>query len=158
WFPLTLLGKPHYDDRKASEERKILWRLTHHDPYTEPDDWENFIQGKKNERTQNHRASRDKPTNTIYDNTASISPSGLTTTMPSQSISDVATSDSCLACRIPSLVRSATDGLALMAVYEQQRKIGRSASSNEAEFFLVVMIMVSYQPFDRTICKISSHR
>ncbi|KAK0221138.1 hypothetical protein EDD85DRAFT_861991 [Armillaria nabsnona] len=164
WLLLTLLGKPRHDDRKASEERKILWRLVHHDPYMEPDNWEDFIRSKKNERTQNHHASRDEPTNTIYDNTAFINLSGLTTTIPSPvvpsasvspstagistSISDVAASDSCLACRIPSLVRSATDGLALVAVYQQQRKFGKATSSNEAEFVA----------FDRTIRKLSSHR
>ncbi|PBK62487.1 hypothetical protein ARMSODRAFT_1024898 [Armillaria solidipes] len=85
WFLLTLLGKPRYDGRKALEERKILWRLVHHDPYTEPDDWEDFMRSKRDNRTQRHRASRDEPTNHVYSNTASVSPSGLTTTMPSQS-------------------------------------------------------------------------
>ncbi|PBK90502.1 hypothetical protein ARMGADRAFT_1082752 [Armillaria gallica] len=83
WFLLTLLGKPRYDDRKVSEKRKILWRLVHHDPYTEPDDWEDFLRSKRDNRTQHHRASRDEPTDMIYDNTASVSPSGLTTTMSS---------------------------------------------------------------------------
>ncbi|KAK0221101.1 hypothetical protein EDD85DRAFT_941532 [Armillaria nabsnona] len=68
WFLFTLLGKPHYDDRKASEGQKILWRLVQHDPYTERDDWENFLRSKRDERTQNHRASRDEPTNHIYNN------------------------------------------------------------------------------------------
>ncbi|PBK62490.1 hypothetical protein ARMSODRAFT_964170, partial [Armillaria solidipes] len=43
------------------------------------------LRSKRDNRTQHHRASRDEPKNTIYDNTASISPSGLTTTTPSQS-------------------------------------------------------------------------
>ncbi len=84
WFLLTLLGKPRYDDRKASEEWKILWRMVQHDPYTEPDDWEDFLRSKRDKMAQNHRARRDEPTNTIYNNIATVSPSGLTTTMPSQ--------------------------------------------------------------------------
>ncbi|PBK90506.1 hypothetical protein ARMGADRAFT_1082754 [Armillaria gallica] len=83
-FLLTLLGKPRYYNRKASEEQKILWRLVQHDLYIKPDNWEDFLRSKRDKMTQNHRAGRDEPTNTIYDNTASVSPSGLTTTMPSQ--------------------------------------------------------------------------
>ncbi len=83
WFLLTLLGKC----RKASEGRKILWRLVHHDPYTEPNDWEDFLRSKRDNRTQHHRASRDEPKNTIYDNMASVGPLGLTTMMPNQSYS-----------------------------------------------------------------------
>ncbi|PBK90528.1 hypothetical protein ARMGADRAFT_299518 [Armillaria gallica] len=85
WFLLTLLGKPCNDNRKASEERKILWRLVHHDPCTKPDDWADFLCSKRDNRTQHHRASCNELANTIYDNMASIGPSGLTTTMPSQS-------------------------------------------------------------------------
>ncbi|PBK62446.1 hypothetical protein ARMSODRAFT_964140 [Armillaria solidipes] len=43
------------------------------------------MRSKRDDRTQHHCASRDEQRNTTYDNTASISPSGLTTTMPSQS-------------------------------------------------------------------------
>ncbi|KAK0209504.1 hypothetical protein IW262DRAFT_1468758 [Armillaria fumosa] len=85
WFLLTLLRKFRYDDREASEGRNILWRLVHHDPYTEPYDCEEFMRRKRDNRTQNHRASRDEPTKAIYDNTTSVSPSGLTSTMPGQS-------------------------------------------------------------------------
>ncbi|KAK0221141.1 hypothetical protein EDD85DRAFT_1028373 [Armillaria nabsnona] len=168
WFLLTLLGKPHYDDRKASEGRKILWRLMQHDPYTEPDDWENFLRSKRDERTQHHHASHDEPTNHIYNNMPSVSPLGvddddakpvvpsaLLSLSPSAAgipngISDVAASDSCLACRIPLLVRSTTDGLALTAAYEQLRKNERATSSDEAEFVAFDII--------RTMRKISSHR
>ncbi|KAK0435559.1 hypothetical protein EV421DRAFT_2022507 [Armillaria borealis] len=167
WFLLTLLGKPRYDDRKASEEQKILWRLVHHDPHTEPDDWEDFLRSKRDDRIQHHRASRDEPKNTIDDNTASISPSGVddddakpvvpsaSVTPPAASIpisiSDVAASDSYLACGIPSLVRSATDGLVLIAVYEQQRRIQASDVKR-------LMVMASCRPFDRTMRKMSCHR
>ncbi|KAK0433246.1 hypothetical protein EV421DRAFT_1741695 [Armillaria borealis] len=71
WLLLTVLGKPRHDDRKASEGRNILWRLVHHDPRTEPYDWEDFLRSKRDDRTQHHRASRDERTNAIYDNTAS---------------------------------------------------------------------------------------
>ncbi len=85
WFVLILLGKPHYDDRKASEEQKILWCLMHHNPHSEPNDWGDFLLSKRDERTQHHRASRDEPTNHIYNNMPSVSPLGFTTMMPSQS-------------------------------------------------------------------------
>ncbi|PBK62468.1 hypothetical protein ARMSODRAFT_980734 [Armillaria solidipes] len=71
WLLLTVLGKPRHDDRKASEGRNILWRLVHHDPRTEPYDWEDFRHSKRDDRTRHHRASRDERTNAIYDNTAS---------------------------------------------------------------------------------------
>ncbi|KAK0466518.1 hypothetical protein IW261DRAFT_1116666 [Armillaria novae-zelandiae] len=85
WFLLTLLGKFRYDDRKASEGRNILWRLVPHDSSTEPDDCEDFLRSKRDDRAQNHRASRDEPTNDIYNNISSAGPSGLTGTTPSQS-------------------------------------------------------------------------
>ncbi|KAK0467474.1 hypothetical protein IW261DRAFT_1426571 [Armillaria novae-zelandiae] len=85
WFLLTLLGKFRYDDRKASEGRSILWRLVPHDPYTEPDDCEDFMHAKRDHETRNHRASRDEPTNDTYNNIPSAGPSGLTRTMPGQS-------------------------------------------------------------------------
>ncbi|KAK0433271.1 hypothetical protein EV421DRAFT_1741718 [Armillaria borealis] len=62
---------------KASEEWKILWRLVHHDPQTEPNDWEDFLHSKRDGRTHHHRASCDEPTNTIYDNMTSVSPLGV---------------------------------------------------------------------------------
>ncbi len=77
WFLSTLLGKPHYDDRKISEERKILWRLVYHGPCTEP------YNKRDDSRTQHHQSRwTDKA---IYNNTTSVSPSGMTTTTPSQS-------------------------------------------------------------------------
>ncbi|KAK0446966.1 uncharacterized protein EV420DRAFT_1714433 [Desarmillaria tabescens] len=87
WFLLTLLGNFRYDDRKAWEEREVFWRRVQlqHDPHTEPDDWEDFMRSRRDEKTQNCRASRDRQTNTIYDNMASVSPSGLTTTTPNLS-------------------------------------------------------------------------
>ncbi|KAK0209498.1 hypothetical protein IW262DRAFT_1498330 [Armillaria fumosa] len=85
WFLLTLLRKFRYDDAKASEAQNIFWRLVHHDPYTEPYDCEDFMRGKRDHETQNHRASRDEPTNNIYNNIPSAGPSGLTRTTPSQS-------------------------------------------------------------------------
>ncbi|KAG7441192.1 uncharacterized protein BT62DRAFT_1012004 [Guyanagaster necrorhizus] len=78
-------GKQRNDDRKASEERTALWRTIHHDPYDEPNDWADFMRGKTDKKTQHHRAGRDEPTKSIYDNTASVSPSGLTTMMPNRS-------------------------------------------------------------------------
>ncbi|KAK0481139.1 hypothetical protein EDD18DRAFT_1113134 [Armillaria luteobubalina] len=85
WFLLTLLRKFRYDDAKASERRNILWRLVHHDPYTEPYDSEDFMRGRRDHETRNYRASRDEPTKAIYNNTTSVGPSGLTSTMPGQS-------------------------------------------------------------------------
>ncbi|KAG7441169.1 uncharacterized protein BT62DRAFT_1080358 [Guyanagaster necrorhizus] len=80
WY--LLRGKQRNDDRKESVERTPLWRTINHDRYDEPNDWADFMRGKRDKKTQHHRASRDEPTNVIYDNTTSVSPSGLTTTMP----------------------------------------------------------------------------
>ncbi|KAG7441047.1 uncharacterized protein BT62DRAFT_556025 [Guyanagaster necrorhizus] len=85
WFLLTLLGKQRYDDRKASEEREVLWHAIHHDPLTEPNDWLDFMCSKRDDETQHHRTSRDEHPNNIYDNMTSVSPSGLATTMPDHS-------------------------------------------------------------------------
>ncbi|KAK0196299.1 hypothetical protein F5146DRAFT_1176661 [Armillaria mellea] len=85
WFQLTLLGKSRYDNRKASEGRNLLWHHMHHDPSTEPNDLKDFRRSKRDNRTQNHRASHDVPTNMIYDGTISVSPSGLTKMMPGHS-------------------------------------------------------------------------
>ncbi|KAK0468872.1 hypothetical protein IW261DRAFT_1517283 [Armillaria novae-zelandiae] len=84
WFLLTLLKRFRCDDAKASEGWNILWHLVRYDPYMEPYDCEDFMRGKRNNMTQNHRASRDELTNTVYDNTILVSPLGLTTTTPSQ--------------------------------------------------------------------------
>ncbi|KAG7446152.1 uncharacterized protein BT62DRAFT_155813 [Guyanagaster necrorhizus] len=81
WFLLTLLGKQRYDDRKASEERELLWRAIQHDPLTDPNDWLDFMRSKRDDETQHHRAMRDEQTNEIYDNMTSISPSALATMM-----------------------------------------------------------------------------
>ncbi len=89
---------------------------------TNPEDWADFLRRKRDEETWNHRAGRDELTSAIYSNPAPVSPSGLTTTMPSQSypqpqphywhpgiqssLSNIATSDFCLRCGIPRLVWS----------------------------------------------------
>ncbi|PBK62450.1 hypothetical protein ARMSODRAFT_605594 [Armillaria solidipes] len=57
----------------------------HQDPHREPENWADFLRSKRDNETRHHRASRDELTNAIYSNTAPVSPSGLTTTMPSQS-------------------------------------------------------------------------
>ncbi len=85
WFLLTLLGKPRYDDKKASKERNIRWHRMRQDPHHEPEDWADFLHRKRDNEARHHRASRDEPTNDIYDNMPSASPLGLTMTMPSQS-------------------------------------------------------------------------
>ncbi|SJL13959.1 uncharacterized protein ARMOST_17411 [Armillaria ostoyae] len=85
WFLLTLLGKPRYDDKKASKERNIRWHRMRQDPHHEPEDWADFIRRKRDDEAQHHRASRDEPNNVIYDHMSPVGPSGLTTTMPSQS-------------------------------------------------------------------------
>ncbi|KAK0196275.1 hypothetical protein F5146DRAFT_1133770 [Armillaria mellea] len=119
WFLLTLLGKFRYDDRKASEGRN------------------DFRGGQTNERTQHRRASRDEPTNTIYDNTASISPSALTMTVPGQSYPPPQHQHQLQAypasptSQTPTLGLAAGsprpfDGLALIALYEQERKLWAS--------------------------------
>ncbi|PBK62481.1 hypothetical protein ARMSODRAFT_980745 [Armillaria solidipes] len=81
WFLLTLFGKPRYDDRKASEERNILWRLVHHGPRTEPDDWEDLMRSRRDDRTQHQRWANQLHIQQY----AAVSPSGLTATTPSQS-------------------------------------------------------------------------
>ncbi|KAG7439683.1 uncharacterized protein BT62DRAFT_695296 [Guyanagaster necrorhizus] len=81
-FLLTLLDKQRYDNRKAEEERELFWCIVTHNPLAEPNDWEDFVHSKKDDMTQHHRGSRDEPSNTIYNNTASVSPSGWTTMMP----------------------------------------------------------------------------
>ncbi|KAK0446947.1 uncharacterized protein EV420DRAFT_1647841 [Desarmillaria tabescens] len=83
-FLLGLLGKPRCDNRKTLEEREVLWHTIHRNLHTEPDDWGDFMCNRKAKETQHRRVSRDEPTNTIYNNTASASPSGLTTTTSSQ--------------------------------------------------------------------------
>ncbi|KAK0221166.1 hypothetical protein EDD85DRAFT_1028387 [Armillaria nabsnona] len=85
WFLLTLLGKPRYGDRKASKERNIRWHRIRQDPHHEPEDWADFLHRKRDNEAQHHHASHDEPTNDIYDNMPSANPSGLMTTMPSQS-------------------------------------------------------------------------
>ncbi len=81
-FPSTALGKPRYDDRKATAERNILWHNMRQNPYHEREEWEDFMQSRRNSEIRHHRASHDELTNTIYNDTASARPSGLTTTVP----------------------------------------------------------------------------
>ncbi|SJL14000.1 uncharacterized protein ARMOST_17452 [Armillaria ostoyae] len=76
------LGKPRYDDGKATEERNILRHSMQQDPHHKPEDWEGFLRSKRDTRIQHHRASHDELTNTIYNDTASARPSGLTATVP----------------------------------------------------------------------------
>ncbi|KAK0196273.1 hypothetical protein F5146DRAFT_321573 [Armillaria mellea] len=138
WFLLTLLGRFRYDDRKASEGRNILRRLRDRDPSTEPDDLEDLQRSKRGERTQHHRASRDEPRNPIHDSMASVDPSGLTTTMPRQSYPPPrshhqAYPQASPALQPPTLGLPAGssrpfDGLALIALYKQERKIRASDS------------------------------
>ncbi|KAK0209605.1 hypothetical protein IW262DRAFT_515280 [Armillaria fumosa] len=135
WFLLTLLGKFGYDDRKASEGQNILWRLVHHNSSVEPDNREDFLRSKRDDRTQHHGAGHDEPTQTIYNNTASVSPSGLmTATMPSHSHPPPqshhqlqAYPPSSPTAQPPTLLLPGRfDGLALIALYEQERKIQAS--------------------------------
>ncbi|KAK0209534.1 hypothetical protein IW262DRAFT_1302245 [Armillaria fumosa] len=130
--------KFRYDDAKASERRNIVWRLVHHDPYTEPYDCEDFMHGKRDKRIQNHHASRDEPTNDIYNNTPSAGPSGLTTMMPSQPYPQPQSLQHLQAYTpAPPTSQSATlglsagyprsfDGLALTAIYEQESRTRES--------------------------------
>ncbi|KAK0493430.1 hypothetical protein EDD18DRAFT_1333789 [Armillaria luteobubalina] len=143
WFLLTLLRNFRYDDAKASERRNILWHLVHHDPYTEPYDCGDFMRAKINHRTQNHRASHDEPMNAIHDNTTSVSPSGLTSTMPGQSYPQPQSHQQLQAYPpAPPTSQSATlglpegyprsfDGLALIAFYEQEMKAQASDVNND---------------------------
>ncbi|PBK90497.1 hypothetical protein ARMGADRAFT_1032504 [Armillaria gallica] len=85
WFLLTILGKPHYDDKKVSKERNIHWHRMCQDPHHELEDWAEFLHRKKDDKAQHHRASHDEPANSIYVNMSPAGPSGLTTTMPSLS-------------------------------------------------------------------------
>ncbi|SJL13986.1 uncharacterized protein ARMOST_17438 [Armillaria ostoyae] len=85
WLLLTLLGKPRYDDKKASKERNIRWHHMRQDPHREPEDWADFLRSKRDNEVQHHRAGRDEPSDNIYVNMSPVSPSGLTTTMPSLS-------------------------------------------------------------------------
>ncbi len=85
WFLSTLLGRPHYDYKKESKEQNIRWHYMCQDPRHEPEDWANFLRRKRDNETQHHRASANELTSAIYSNPAPVSPSGLTTTMPSQS-------------------------------------------------------------------------
>ncbi|KAK0476000.1 hypothetical protein EDD18DRAFT_1366667 [Armillaria luteobubalina] len=139
WFLLTLLRKFRYDDAKASERRNILWRLVHHDPYTEPYDSEDFMHGKRINRTWNYCTSRDEPTNMIYDNTMPASPSGLMTMMPSLSYSQPQPRQQLQAYTpapptlqpptlgLPAGYPHSFNGLALIAFYEQE---SRTRASN----------------------------
>ncbi|KAK0196247.1 hypothetical protein F5146DRAFT_1133744 [Armillaria mellea] len=134
WFLLTLFGKFRYDDRKASEGRNILWHLRDHDPSTEPDDLEDFQRRKRDNRTQHHRASRDEQTHTIHDSMTSVGPSLLTTTTPSQSYPPPPPHHQLQAypsafptsqpptLGLPAGSTRPFDGLALIALYEQERK------------------------------------
>ncbi len=84
-FLSTLLVLPYYDDRKATEKRNILWHDMRHDPHHESEDWEDFKQSKRNSESQHYRTSHDELAKTIFNNTASAGPSGLTTTVPNHS-------------------------------------------------------------------------
>ncbi|PBK62453.1 hypothetical protein ARMSODRAFT_964143 [Armillaria solidipes] len=85
WFLLTLLGKPRYDDKKASKERNIRWHRMRQDPHREPEDRVDFLRSKRDNETQHHRAGRDEPTDYTYIHMSPVSTSGLTTMTPSQS-------------------------------------------------------------------------
>ncbi|PBK62477.1 hypothetical protein ARMSODRAFT_980741 [Armillaria solidipes] len=84
WFLLTL-RKPRYDDKKKSRKRNIRRHYVRQDPHHEPEDWVDFLRRKRDEEAQHHHASRDESANSIYVNMSPVGPSGLTTTMPSQS-------------------------------------------------------------------------
>ncbi|SJL13969.1 uncharacterized protein ARMOST_17421 [Armillaria ostoyae] len=85
WFLLTVLGKPRHDDKKVSKERNVPWHYMCQDPHHELEDCVDFLHSKRDNEVQHHRASRDEPANSIYVNMSPVGPSGLTTTMPSQS-------------------------------------------------------------------------
>ncbi|KAK0433288.1 hypothetical protein EV421DRAFT_2040296 [Armillaria borealis] len=82
-FLSTPLGKPRYDDGKATEERNILWHSMQQDPHHKPEDWEGFLRSKRDKMIQHHRASHDELTNTICNDTAAE---------PSESVSSASAS------------------------------------------------------------------
>ncbi|PBK90532.1 hypothetical protein ARMGADRAFT_1166886 [Armillaria gallica] len=47
-FPSTALRKSRYDDRKATAERNILCHNMRQNPYHKREDWEDFMQSKRN--------------------------------------------------------------------------------------------------------------
>ncbi|KAK0221168.1 hypothetical protein EDD85DRAFT_796564 [Armillaria nabsnona] len=63
----------------------VLWDYMCQDPRHEPEDWADFLHKKRDNEARHHRAGHDELTSAIYSNPAPVSPSGLTTTMPSQS-------------------------------------------------------------------------
>ncbi|KAK0221097.1 hypothetical protein EDD85DRAFT_983313 [Armillaria nabsnona] len=69
-FLLTFLGKPRYDDKKASKEQNIRWHRMRQDPHHKPKYWadSDFLHSKRDDETQHHHPSRDEPANSIYVN------------------------------------------------------------------------------------------
>ncbi|PBK90504.1 hypothetical protein ARMGADRAFT_1014608 [Armillaria gallica] len=65
----TVLNPPYLPLQPHHHEHSLWWvpRTAH---------------SKRNKETQHRHASHDEPTNTVYNNTASVSPPWLTTTMP----------------------------------------------------------------------------
>ncbi|KAK0467476.1 hypothetical protein IW261DRAFT_1574099 [Armillaria novae-zelandiae] len=117
-------------DRRAEH----TLRLVPHDPYTEPNDCEDFMHAKRDHETRNHRASRDEPTNSIYNNIPLAGPSGLTTTTPSQPYSQpqshrqlqayppASPMSQSVTLGLPAGYPRSFDGLALIAFYDQERR------------------------------------